>query len=217
MDFIRIVPLFLLAVVLVSAGCTQNNSTQTTATQLPVTTPQPTLSTLALGAGDIPQNFSLIESREKNVNEVGDLAHQLGWQDGYVVQFSDGRQGRQETSITQSIAVYPARNIPSVIFGIRANDTMGTYLNYTNISVPDNAPGTGFYGKASTNAVVVPTNSNPLVSGPTNHDVQVVYPIDTAEILFAKGEILEILRMSGPGTDPAVLEKIASAAYAKLP
>ncbi len=40
---------------------------------------------------------------------------------------------------------------------------------------------------------------------------------DFAEVYFSKGPILEVIRMTGPGSDAATVTALARVAYARIP
>ena len=71
----------LVCFLILAAGCTvrdtQRVNTESTPARLP-------LESMVLAPSDVPQNFTLVESRAKNATDVGNLALSLGWQQGYV-------------------------------------------------------------------------------------------------------------------------------------
>jgi hypothetical protein len=74
-----------------------------------------TLESLVLTPSEIPQNFTLRESRVKNSTEVSKLARDLGWQQGYVVRFTRPPEGISgQIEILQTVTRYPAKNIPAI-------------------------------------------------------------------------------------------------------
>jgi hypothetical protein len=218
MQCLRLLPVLLLLIAAIMlAGCTQGTGDKV-ATPPAVPSGSSDLSALTLVPGDVPQNYTLIESRAKKIADVGDLARELGYQDGYVTRFaSSGENSSATTEIVQSIAVYPTKNISSLLALVEKQDRSDSDLNYTTLSGPGGDTGWGFYGKAPASVLVKPTNQNPLSSGPASHDVQVLYPKDTAELVFSRGSVFEVIRMTGPETDPVVLQEIAASAYRKLP
>ena len=204
--------LFALLIMLITlgAGCTQAAPGQ----DLP-TAPQSSLAALALTAADAPENFTLVESREKSADEVGSLAKDLGWQGGFVVTYSgmpDHPMGA--TEISQTLTTYPAANMPDLVAFVITNDQADPEL----IITPLPAPGLGeqshaFWGKARSQIVVRENKGDPLMSGSLKGSLKQ----DIVEIIFAKDTTLVVLRMTGPYADYALLRDLAEKAYLKLP
>lgn len=200
------------------AGCTQNPSAQapvTSVTAAPVTN----LSQLALTQSDVPQNFTLIESRARTTADVSKLALELGWQDGYVTRFTRPTQtGMEEDEIVQSIAIYQERTIKDVIGMAEQQDRSDTELIYTDFPVQGLGNNVrAFYGKASAQILVKPTEANPLIPGSIENEVQAVFKNEVAQIIFSKGNTFEVIRMTGPSVDTALLVNLTQKAYAKIP
>jgi len=210
---------FLVFSLLLAAGCTHSTPAPVPVTATVSPAAGPVLAGLALTPADLPPGFTLVESRAKNSSEVGTLARQLGWQGGYVVRYSSTPPaGGRQTAIVQSIAVYPAGTMPDIVKMADTQDQSDTDLKYTEIGtgVPGEQ-GTGFYGKASAPVLVKPTNVNPLVSGPENHDVEMLAKDDIAEVVFSRGTTFEVISVTGPGADVATVTALAQKAYAKIP
>ena len=142
------------------------------------------------------------------------LARDLGWKEGYVVRFSrpvDGERG--PTWILQTLTRYPEKNIPAVAELIERQDRADNTMIYSNLSSPGlGSYSSAFSGKVNPLIVPEPGNQNPLVSGPAEETIQQ----DFVEIIFAKGDVLEVLRMSGPGADYSTLASLAKQAYNKI-
>jgi len=205
---------FLACGMVVLAGCTQPPAPNAS------TTPQTTavnISPLLLTNADLPPGFTVVAGQDRSLSDVGKMAKDLGWQGGYEVVSTDSAAGDPNgTVITQSIALYPVKNVPGIIGMVFVQDQSDTTLKYLNVTSVGEG-GLGFYGKAPAQIVVKPTNQNPLATGNGSHDVEVVYPRDTAELIFGKGQVFEVIRITGPGTDPAVAESLARTAYEKIP
>jgi hypothetical protein len=206
-------------VVLLAAGCTGTGTpagSAATATPAASTTD---LSKLALTPADVPVNFTLASQSAKNPAEVSILARDLGWQAGYSVRYT-GPAGanRVPGEITQSIAVYSESSIPDIIAMSDKQDRSDTDLTYTNISMGTaNFTAQGFIGKAPAGLYIKPTNANPLVTGSEHHDVSAELKTDVAEIIFSKGNIFEVIRVTGPSADMETVTSLAEKAYAKIP
>jgi hypothetical protein len=204
---------------LLFAGCTQ--ATNTPVSQAPAASPGALtgIAGLMLDPADLPPGFTLIESTAKAPRDVSSLAKELGWQEGYSVRYDRPAIDRRgPTQLTQSIAIYTEKNILTVIAMSDSQDRTDSDLTYTNITTPGLGAGSrGFFGNASAQVLVKPTNQNPLASGPGSHDVDVVYTREVAEIMFSKGNTLEVFRMAGPGANATILQGLAEKAYSKIP
>ncbi len=200
----------LIMVITLGAGCTQAAPGQ----DIPAA-PQSSLAAVALTAADAPENFTLVESRQKSADEVGSLARDLGWQGGFVVTYSgmpDHPMGA--TEISETLTTYPAANMPNLVAFVITNDQADPEL----IITPLPAPGLGeqshaFSGKARSQIVVRENKGDPLMSGSLKGSLKQ----DVVEILFAKDTTLVVLRMTGPYADYALLRELAEKAYLKLP
>jgi hypothetical protein len=195
-----------------ATGCTGRAGT---AVPAPTTPEHITLESLALTPSEFPQNFTLRESRMKNSTEVSKLARDLGWQQGYVVRFTRPPEGISgQIEILQTITRYPAKNIPAIAALAEQQERSDNNMIFTNQS----SPALGSYSQAFSGTVKPlmtpePDNSNPFGSGPGGGTVQQ----DFVEIIFSKGDILEVLRMTGPGADYSTLTSLAQKAYNKIP
>jgi hypothetical protein len=202
--------LFLVISLAFAAGCTQGSGTSVPATPAP--TP---LESLVLSPSEVPQNFTLVESRAKNSTDVGQLAMALGWQDGYVVRFTrpaDGEHG--PTVILQTITRYPPKNIPGISELIEKQERADINMTFSNLSSPAlGSYSRAFSGTAITRIIQQPDPVNPqenvLVLGTIQQDF--------IEIIFSKGDLLEILRLTGPEPDLSTLTSLAQKAYNKIP
>ena len=195
-----------------ATGCTGPAGT---AAPAPSTPEQITLESLVLTPSEIPQNFTLRESRVKNSTEVSKLARDLGWQQGYVVRFTrppEGISGRIE--ILQTVTRYPAKNIPAIAALAEKQERSDNTMVFTNLSSPAlGSYSQAFSGTAHNLIIPEPDNGNLPGSGSVEGTVQQ----DFVEIIFSKGDILEVLRMTGEGADYATLASLAQKAYAKIP
>jgi len=202
---------------LLGAGCTSTTNPATPAVGQAASSAD--LAPLALTQADAPPNFTLVSSAARNPDDVGNFANSLGWQGGYAVKFTGpAGVGGRTAEITQSIAIYPPTNIPNIVMMADTQDRTDTDLTYTNITMGTAAfTGRGFFGKAPAELYIKPVNANPLIPGSENHDVSAELKADVAEIIFSKGNIFEVIRMSGPGTSAETVTVLAEKAYAKIP
>ena len=208
----------LICAAIFSAGCTQSASQVTVAPVIgSATVIDP--AQLALTQSDVPQEFTMGESRAKTPADVSNLAQELGWQDGYVVRFSSpAADGKQESEIIQTIATYTERTIPDVITLAEQQDRSDRDLTYTDLTVQglgNNAR--AFTGKAGAQILIKPVDTNPVFGSVNKNEAQAVFKNEVAEIIFSKGDTFEVIRMTGPSTDTALLVNLAQTAYAKIP
>jgi hypothetical protein len=195
-----------------AAGCTGRAGT---AVPIAPTPAHITLESLVLTPSEVPQNFTLAESRAKNVTDVSKLARDLGWKQGYVVRFTRPSEGISgPTEILQTVTLYPAKNIPAIAELAEKQERSDKNMLLSNLS----SPPLGSYSRAFSGTVITlmipePDNGNPLGSGSVGATVQQ----DFIEIIFSKGDILEVLRMTGPDSDYSILSSLAQKAYNKIP
>jgi hypothetical protein len=210
----------ILCAFLVFSGCTQAPATAPAPATPSVSPGAPAdMTPLLLTPSDLPPNFTLVESSTRNPADVGTLAKDLGWEGGYSVRYAiPAIDKRGPTEITQSIAIYPEKNIQKIVELSDKQDRSDVDLRYTGFATPGlGANSRGFFGNASAEILVKPTNQNPLVTGPDNHDVAVVYTREVAEIMFTKGDVFEVLRMTGPGANATVLLDLAGKTFRRIP
>ncbi len=208
----NLIIVFIVFSLILVSGCTKDSGTPVHASPAPAPV---LLEPLGLTLSEVPQNFTLVESRVKNSTEVGELARALGWRNGYVVRFirpSDGIHGPAE--ILQTVTWYPAKNIPGITELIEQGDRSDSSMIFSNLS----SPALGSYSRAFSGTVnirIIPEHetTNQLVSG---HVPEIIQQ-DFVEIIFSKGNILEVIRMTGREPDFSILTSMAQKAYNKIP
>ncbi|MDD1694402.1 MAG: hypothetical protein LUQ71_06720 [Methanoregula sp.] len=208
---------FFLCSALAVAGCTSS-----TANPPPVTATAVSLPSLAIDRNDLPEGYVLTMSREKNASDVSGLASTLGWQGGYVVQYT---KATAPTSVVlHSIAAYPESSMPDVIEYINRTDRTYTDLSYFDISVPglgkNSRAFVGYVPNQGQLPAVTPASAaGPVTATGLTKDGTAgnAYGQNFIEIVFAKGTTLEVIRMSGTAMDDKEVIAIAQKAYAKIP
>ena len=198
------------------AGCTQATSPVLPVTPVPATTPH--LSDLAITSSDIPACFALTEQQVKNSGDVGELAKDLGWQEGYGVTYTCLKEGTEPTVILHSLATYPAANMPGIATMVDEQDRPAGYL-YEDLSFPDQGISMrGFYRKAGSMQVSgISTGANLLTGRRDSAETNAVAGSSMAEIIFYRGTTFEVLRMTGPGTNATLLKDLALKSTAMIP
>jgi hypothetical protein len=170
---------------------------------------------MVLTLSDVPQNFTLVESRAKNASDVGNLALSFGWQQGYVVRYARSTESRSERAeILHTIALYPEKNIPAVAELIERQERSDKNMTFSNLS----SPSLGNYSHVFSGKETVPvTNTSDNVFLLEYDSTKETVQEDFIEIIFSKGDILEIIRLTGTGSDFSSLSQLAQKAYSKIP
>jgi hypothetical protein len=202
----------LVCFLILAAGCTVRN---TTTGNPPSKTARLPFESLVLTPSDVPPNFTLVESRAKNVTEVGNLAISLGWQQGYVVRYARSPKGVSGNSeILHTIVLYPEKNIPAIAELIERQERSDSNMTFSNLSSPSLGNYShAFSGKENLRIINKSDNVFLLEYDSTRETIQQ----DFIEIIFSKGDILEIIRLTGPESDFSTLSSLAQKAYNKIP
>jgi len=199
------------------AGCTTSSTNPP-----PVTATAISLPSIALDRTDLPDGYVLTMSKVKNASDVSPLAQSLGWQAGYVAQYT--KSSAPGTVVLHSLAGYPAGSIPDVVDYVNKADRTCSDLKYYDIAVTgvgDNSQAFIGYVPAQdqvavmTNAPAAGSLSSVAVSMEGTQTV--ICGQNYVEIIFAKGNVLEVIRFTGPVIDDKEAIAIAQKAYAKIP
>ncbi|MFA5253872.1 MAG: hypothetical protein WC367_04280 [Methanoregula sp.] len=213
------VPVIVVAAFLLCAGCTSAPAaTQAAETPAPANT---TLLAYALAPSDLSASWTQVTSREKTTAEMSPLARELGWQDGYVVVYTLPANNSAGTcTLTQTVTRYSVQNMSDLVSAVAANERKVGGLAFTDLPAPATGPDTRAFS-----AVLV--NRTPTAT-PTGGMASIAFESSTpmatngyVEVVFAKGDILDVIRMSGtcPPYDTIPYEMLASlgkTAYTKL-
>ena len=185
---------------------------------MPVPVTGSSLQDLALKPSEVPACFSLTDQHTKSSGEVGQLAKDLGWQAGYEVMYTCPATGAEPTILVQSLAVYPAANMPGLASMVDKQDRSAGF-SYEDLTFPDQGSVMlGFYGIACGTEVSGSLAGTVLLNGTSNvHETNTESGSDMAEIIFSRGTRFNVLKMTGPGTNATVLRDLALVAYAKIP
>ena len=202
----------LVCLLILAAGCTVRDIKRVNTESTPAPLP---LESMVLTPSDVPQNFTLVESRAKNATDVGNLALSLGWQQGYVVRYASSSEGRSGSAeILHTIALYPEKNIPAVAEGIERQERSDNNMTFSDLSSPSLGNyNHAFSGKETVRIINKSDNVFLLEYDSAKETIQ----RDFIEIIFSKGDILEIIRLTGPGSDFSTLSRLAQKAYSKIP
>jgi hypothetical protein len=199
------------------AGCTSSSGTGSAATTGTATTTPTTnvsLAPLALTPTNVPAGYTLVSSRQKSSDEMSSVAKDLGWQEGYVTIYSSpaGSAGKP-TTITQTITVYSGKDISSIVSLVDKNERQQNGLVFSDLALPATGADTRAFSAALVNATPTVTPGGMVTLAESSGTTPTV---GYTEVIFGKGEILEVIRMSGPGAQYDTLKSLAEMAYAKL-
>ncbi|RPI38593.1 MAG: hypothetical protein EHM53_08675, partial [Methanoregulaceae archaeon] len=212
----RFIILILIATTVFIAGCTQGPG------PVPVVTPAPVMASplqdLAISTTDLPACFSLAEENVKSYADVGQLAKDLGWQAGYVATYACPAEGPDPTIIVHSLAVYPENTMSGIASMVDQQDRTSGLL-YENLSFPDQGtPMRGFYGNSRGIQDSGISPGTYLVNGGREGaEMNTSAGSNVTEIIFYRGNIFEVLTMTGPKTNVTLLRDLAQKASAKIP
>jgi hypothetical protein len=206
----------LLCGALAIAGCTS-----ATKTPPPVTATAVSLPSIAIDRADLPEGYVLTMSKVKNASDVSPLAQSLGWQSGYITEYT--KSAAPGTVVLHSLAGYPAANMPGVIDYVNKADRSCSDLKYFDIAVTGVGNNSRAFIGYMPNQDQVPVTST-AATGPISTIAISKEGTKTGtcgqgylEIVFTKGNILEVIRISGPVIDDKEAIAIAQKAYAKIP
>jgi hypothetical protein len=208
---------FLLLGAIAGAGCTAGGR------PIPVTSPTPAaaqdLSSLVLTPVDVPQGFTRTVMTAKKTSDMGTLARSFGWEEGNLAEFRHpGTDPGIATIILQTIAVYPAGNVPAIADIVNKQDRADNNFSYADLAVPDLGNHSFAFSGRSRVTLLAPEGDNQTPGvGSSNPEIAVTTNTSFVEIIIAKDTVFEVLRMTGPDTSAETLSGIAVRAYAKIP
>jgi hypothetical protein len=205
--------------VLAAAGCVASappsaQVQQVTTAILPAS--PSSLEPFSLAPADLPPGFTLTESREKTTADVSSLALDLGWESGYVVHYVSSTNGDGGTTdIVQNLAVYPEKNLPDVISAVVRQETSAEGYVFANLSLPMTGENSRAFRATAVNTMTTQVTGNvPL--GTTGSAASTASQ-NFVEGIFARGNYLDVIRISGPSPDYGLLVNLSVTAYNRLP
>ena len=203
-----IVSILVLAVI--GSGCTAPSGPASP----PVST-TPLLTDLALNASELPTCFSFTQGHTKTSSEVGTLARDLGWENGYVVTFTCPEGMNESTVLVQSIAIYPAENMQGIAAMVNKQDRQDGFT-YQETWDPDQRVFIhGFYG---TSNQTQSSGISDVMYGDSNQpEPNRLSGYASAEFVLFRKNVFEVVKMTGPGTNATVIHDIARTAAMKIP
>jgi len=197
------VVLILLACV---AGCTSPLAPASTPAPAPSSPPAKTLSTIepeqmVLGLADLPGNYTLVSSGERNVSKIQPWMQNAGWKKGYSVLLQKNEPGSYaHPVIWHYVYKFPAENASRVVSwevdGLviyDARDEKNRNFTYTELA----APGIG----TSSRAVTIADKNDPETM---------------TMIAFSKYDVYEELWCNATPVDYETLKTAAAIAAAKI-
>lgn len=202
----------LVCILILAAGCTVRDTTTGNSASKTARIP---LESLVLAPSEIPPNFTLVEIRAKNATEVGDLALSLGWQQGYFVRYARSPEGVSGSAeILHTIVLYPEKNIPAIAELIERQERSDSNMTFSNLS--SLSPGNYSHAFSGKENLWIINKSDTVFLFEYDSTKETIQR-DFIEIIFSKGDILEIIRWTGPGSDISTLSQMAQKAYSKIP
>jgi len=206
----------LLCGVLAAAGCTSS-----TANPPPVTATAISLPSIALDRTDLPDGYVLTMSKVKTDADVSPLAQSLGWQAGYVTEYT--KSAAPGTVILHSLAGYKESSMPDVIEYVNRADRSCSDLEYFDIAVTGLGENSrAFVGYMPGKELVAIPTATPASGRMADIAVSnegsntMTCGQNYVEIIFTKGNVLEVIRFTGPVIDDKEAIAIAQKAYNKL-
>lgn len=203
---IRFIALILVVQLAISsAGClSPAPASPAPQTLLPATlpTPESTSATvppggMALQLTDVPPEYLIKDRTVIAYSEVSQIAHDLGWQQGYRVTFYRMNKETDDlTGIRQTISVYPPENMNKV-YAIETEGVISVVNGTTRYEIPFPAIGDKSIAFRET---------------------RVGEPLDLAvyTVIFTKKNVLETITMGGTTTDYETLKDVVRKAADKI-
>ncbi|MFA5238070.1 MAG: hypothetical protein WC362_09475 [Methanoregula sp.] len=203
---------------LLGAGCISNPGTgnvSATGTDATVSPANISLAPLALGPADVPAGSTLTSARQKSADEVSTLAKDLGWQQGYVIIYSTPANSTGGPAlITQTLTVYSKKSMADIVALVDSSERQQKGLVFSRLALP--ATGADTIAFSAAPVTVTPTLTTTGGMAVPAQGTGTSTPAEGySEVIFGKGNILEVIRMSGPGTQYDTLKALAETAYAK--
>ena len=200
---------------ILGAGCTSLSGAGSapapgTATTAP--SANVSLAPLALTPADVPTGYTLVSARQKSADEMSTLARDLGWKQGYVVVYSTPANSTvKPTTITQTLTVYSNKSMTDMVSLVYSNEEQQKGLVFSDLAQPATGAGTQAFSAVPVNAT--PTVTTGMAGFAENSGTT---PAEGyTEVIFGKGAVLEVIRMTGPAAQYDTLKTLAETAYAK--
>ncbi len=206
--YIRFIALILVVQLAISsAGCLSPAPASTSPapqTPVPATLPTPkststtvTSGGMALQLTDVPPDYLIKDRTVIAYSEVSQIAHDLGWQQGYRVTFYRMNKETDDlTGIRQTISVYPPENMNKV-YAIETDGILSGVNGTNRYEIPFPAIGDKSIAFRET---------------------RVGDPLDLAvyTVIFKKKNVLESITMGGTTTDYETLKDVVRKAADKI-
>jgi len=223
--FHALLPALICATLIISGCTTAPASSGTAVPSVPAAhAPEVTLSSLVLVRADLPDGYVMTMNREKNTSEVGSIARDLGWQAGYVAEFTATSDvpASLRNVVRQSLATYPEGSLPAIVESVNRSDQSSPDLPYHEFPVTGLGGDARGFTAGSGNSIRITSPSAAAGPLPGLADVGGGTATSTpgqsiAEVIFSKGSTLEVIRITGPAPGPDDVLAIARKAYSKIP
>jgi hypothetical protein len=200
---------------ILGAGCTSTSgagSAPSVGTATTVPSANISLAPLALTPADVPAGYTLVSARQKSADEMSTLAKDLGWQQGYVTVYSTPANSTGgPTTITQTLTVYSNTSTTDMISLIYSNEQQQKGLVFSDLSQPATGADTRAFSAVPVNATPTATSGMTAFAESSGTAPAEGY----MEVIFVKGTVTEVIRMTGPAAQYDTLKSLAETAYAK--
>ncbi len=202
----------LLCAAVLGTGCTSSSGAQAAVTPA-ATVSSAGLSSLALAPADMPDGSVVVSAKEKTADDVSSMAKDLGWQGGYVTESTLPSNSTTPITVTHSIAYYAGRNMSDMVPLISNNERQDKSLVFSELTPTATGPYTRTFAAA---ANVTSSTTSAITTNAMGITSESVSPEGYIETVFGKGEIVEVIRIAGPGAQYDTLAALAQTAYSKL-
>jgi hypothetical protein len=167
---------------------------------------------LALTPADVPVGFTLVSARQKSADEMSTLARDLGWQQGYVTVYSTPANSTGgPMTITQTLTVYSNTSTTDMVSLIYSNEQQQKGLVFSDLAKPATGADTRAFSAVPVNAAPMVTSGLAGFAGNSGTAPKEGY----MEVIFVRGTVTEVIRMTGPAAQYDTLKALAETAYAK--
>ena len=155
------------------------------------------ISSLALGASDLPSDYILRDRSRIAYDETGQVDRELGWRQGYQVSYYRmDRRHDDMTDIDQEIGIYSQDTI-NAVFRLKLDERVPATYNVSGYQVP------------------FPIIGDQSVAWKVN-SIRPQGNITSYSVIFTKDEVFEQITMKGTTTDYEALKTLAQTAAERI-
>lgn len=153
---------------------------------------------MILQPDDLSGNYTIMESRVRDISEISAIGRDLGWKRGFIVRYQQsGSTAYCGPSIQQTISVYPVENVTRALPYPRYHRRMAQESNMNVVVEELPVPG---IGDVSTATKMI-DNENTC---------------NACLVDFVKNDVYSQIQVYGPAPDCETAKKLAEIAAAKI-